>query len=159
MQKPTAGWNANAYLIFDYFLPTDFRFAGLDVGLNKAVLGHRTAQGWIIDAQGVVTGGVFSDRYYDLQVVVNGLVVTVLVNGKSVLSKQLDPRYVNGQAFGLNQGLVGVGSNNSRGTFDNFVVQDLPPQSSFEEHRRSRRRHREPLHRRPHRHVDGHRRA
>ena len=29
-------------------------------------------------------------------------------------------------------GLVGVGSNNSRGQFDNVTVQDLPPQTSFE---------------------------
>ena len=32
-----------------------------------------------------------SDTYYDMQVVVNGLVVTVLVNGANVLSKQLAP--------------------------------------------------------------------
>ena len=29
-------------------------------------------------------------------------------------------------------GLVGVGSNNSRGPYDNVTVQALPPQSSFE---------------------------
>ena len=30
VSKPTAGWKANAYLIFDYHSPTDFKFAGLD---------------------------------------------------------------------------------------------------------------------------------
>ena len=29
--KPTGGWKANAYVIFDYFSPTDFKFAGIDV--------------------------------------------------------------------------------------------------------------------------------
>ena len=28
--KPTAGWKGNAYAIFDYFGPDDFKFAGLD---------------------------------------------------------------------------------------------------------------------------------
>ena len=36
-------------MIFDYFSPTDFKFAGIDVALNKVVVGHRTAQGWVID--------------------------------------------------------------------------------------------------------------
>ena len=52
VQKPTAGWKANAYVIFDYFSPTDFKFAGLDVALNKVVarpphgagLGHRRSR-------------------------------------------------------------------------------------------------------------------
>ena len=132
IQKPTGGWGANAYVIFDYFSPTDFKFAGLDAAMNKAVLGHRTAQGWIIDATGVVTGNVRSDTYYDVQVIVNGLVVTVLVNGASVLSKQLAPRWIDGVPYGFNMGLVGVGSNNSRGTYDNVTVQALPPQTSLE---------------------------
>ncbi len=96
------------------------------------MLGHRTAQGWIIDSQGVITGSLRSDTYYDLRVVVNGLVVTVLVNGQSVLTRQLDPRWIDGQPYGLNMGLVGVGSNNSRGQYDNVSVQVLPPQTSFD---------------------------
>ena len=132
IQKPTAGWGANAYVIFDYFSPTDFKFAGIDAALNKAVLGHRTAQGWVIDATGVVTGNVRSDTYYDVQVVVNGLVVTVLVNGVNVLDKQLAPRWIDGVPYGFNLGLVGVGSNNSRGTYDNVTVQALPPETSLE---------------------------
>src|SRR5439155_19400398 len=48
--KPLAGYKANAYVIFDYFSPTDFKFAGIDVSTNKYVLGHRTASGWIQDA-------------------------------------------------------------------------------------------------------------
>ena len=131
--KPTAGWKANAYIIFDYFSPTDFKFAGLDVALNKAVLGRRTAEGWIIDAQGVVQGGVMPDLTYGLQVIVNGLWVTVLVNGVAVLSRQMSPRFIDGRAEGFNLGMVGVGSDNSRGTFDDVTVQVLPPQSTFDD--------------------------
>ena len=35
----TAGWNANAYIIFDYFSPTDFKYAGIDISTNKLVMG------------------------------------------------------------------------------------------------------------------------
>ena len=42
--KPTAGWKANSYLIFDYQGKTDFKFAGIDVSTNKLVMGHRDAQ-------------------------------------------------------------------------------------------------------------------
>ena len=44
INKPTAGWKANAYMIFDYYSPTDFKFAGLDASTNKVVMGHRTAR-------------------------------------------------------------------------------------------------------------------
>src|SRR3954469_24013031 len=134
-QAPTGGWKANAYVIFDYFSPTDFKFAGIDVALNKAVVGHRTATGWVIDATGVVTGNVRDGRdgrYYGIQVIVNGLVVRVFVDGSEKLSYQYLPRYIDGIAYGLNMGLVGVGSNNARGTFDDFVVQSLPPTTTFE---------------------------
>jgi hypothetical protein len=38
---------------------------------------------------------------------------------------------VDGIANGLNLGYVGVGSDNSRGVFDNISVQVLPPQSTY----------------------------
>ena len=38
-QKPTGGWKANAYVIFDYWSPTDFKFAGIDISINKMVIG------------------------------------------------------------------------------------------------------------------------
>ena len=33
--KPTGGWKANSYVIFDYFSPTDFKFAGINVSTDK----------------------------------------------------------------------------------------------------------------------------
>ncbi|HEX4527110.1 MAG TPA: PKD domain-containing protein [Gaiellaceae bacterium] len=131
VQKPTAGWNGNAFMIFDYFGPTDFKFAGIDIAINKVVLGHRDASGWHYDYQGALQGGLAPNTSYDMQVVVNGLVISVLVNGVQVLSQQLSPRWINGVANGFNMGLVGVGSNNSQGVFDNVIVQALPPLSQF----------------------------
>src|SRR5204863_7152524 len=49
--KPTGGYKANAYLIFDYQSPTDFKFAGIDVATDKLQIGHRDATGWIVDVQ------------------------------------------------------------------------------------------------------------
>ena len=40
VQKPTGGWKANAYVLFDYWSPTDFKFAGIDDSTNKLVIGH-----------------------------------------------------------------------------------------------------------------------
>ena len=50
-RKPTAGWNANAYIIFDYFSPTDFKFTGIDISTKKLVMGYRNASGWNVLAQ------------------------------------------------------------------------------------------------------------
>jgi Ca2+-binding RTX toxin-like protein len=129
-QAPTGGWKANAFVIFDYFSPTDFKFAGIDDAINKAVIGHRTAAGWVYDVQGTVQGGVRANTAYDLLVTVNGLVVNVLINGTSQLQFQYAPRYIDGVANGLNLGYVGVGSDNAQGSFDNFRVQQLPPQAT-----------------------------
>jgi hypothetical protein len=64
VQKPLAGWKGNAYVLFDYFSPTDFKFAGIDVATNKMVIGHRSAEGWIVDAQAPFTGQLVSDTTY-----------------------------------------------------------------------------------------------
>src|SRR6266542_6743329 len=42
------------------------------------------------------------------------------------------PRTVNGQQVGLNKGLVGFGSNTSRGVLDNIAVQAVPPQVTLD---------------------------
>ena len=38
-------------MIFDYFRPTDFKFAGIDISTNKLVMGYRDASGWHVLAQ------------------------------------------------------------------------------------------------------------
>ena len=40
---------------------------------------------------------------------------------------------MDGYAYGLNWGMVGVGSDNARGSFDNVRVQVLPPQVTFDD--------------------------
>ncbi len=127
IEKPTAGWKANANVIFDYFSPTDFKFAGLDQSINKLVMGYRDASGWHVVAQAVVTGGVRHSQWYDMVVGVNGSTVTVLVNGSSYFTYTFGPRTIDGVAYGLNKGLLGFGSDNSRGLYDSVQLRILPP--------------------------------
>ncbi len=131
--KPTGGWNANAYLIFDYFSPTDFKFAGIDVSTNKLVLGHRTSSGWVTDAQQSVPGSVVADKNYLMFVGVNGTAVTVAIDGKKAFTYNFQPRILSGETVALNKGMLGIGSNNARGVYDNVSLQILPPQITLDE--------------------------
>jgi hypothetical protein len=126
-QKPTGGWKSNSYVMFDYWSPTDFKFAGIDISINKMVIGHRTPAGWIVDAQGAVQGSLRYDAYYGVLLTVNGTVVTVSIDGSNALSYTFGPRVVDGVSYGLNKGLVGFGSDNSRGVLDNLAVQAVAP--------------------------------
>jgi Ca2+-binding RTX toxin-like protein len=131
--KPTGGWNANSYIIFDYQGKIDFKFAGLDVSTNKLVMGHRDASGWHVDEQSSVKGGLKSDTYYNMLLSVNGLNATLVIDNQMAFTHTYAPRVVAGYSYGLNWGLVGVGSNNARGAFDNITVQVLPPQLTFDQ--------------------------
>nr|NLI49987.1 calcium-binding protein [Propionibacterium sp.] len=131
-QKPTGGWKANAFLIFDYFGPKDFKFAGIDVSTSKLVIGHRNAAGWVYDVQ-ATPRSLKAGVYYDLLVAVNGTFVTLSVNGAMVLTHTFAPRLVDGVPSGLNKGMVGLGSNKARGLFDNVRAQVLPPQVTFDQ--------------------------
>ncbi|HYC45994.1 MAG TPA: hypothetical protein VED01_10995 [Burkholderiales bacterium] len=127
--KPTGGWSANSYVIFDYVGPQDFKFAGLDVSTNKLVIGHRNSNGWIVDKQAAMPGSVKADTWYDIMLSVNGLTATMIV-GKASLSATYAARVDHGISYGLNWGLVGFGSNNSRGAMDNIAVQVVPPSAT-----------------------------
>jgi hypothetical protein len=126
--KPTSGWKANSYVIFDYQSATDFKFAGINVSTNKLVMGHRDAAGWHVDAQAVVRGGVKDNQFYNVLLAINGTNVTLVVNNQLYFTHTYAPRVdADGWAYGINAGMVGVGSDNSRGVFDNITVQVLPP--------------------------------
>jgi Ca2+-binding RTX toxin-like protein len=130
--KAQAGWEANAYLVFDYQNEFDFKFAGLNPKLNKLQIGHRTAEGWIVDVQNNMK--LWEDTDYYMQLAVHGTTVTLVVDTRYVLTHTFDPRVDEyGQTFGLNAGMVGLGSENGRGEIDNVIVQVLPPEITFAE--------------------------
>ncbi|MEX2149864.1 MAG: LEPR-XLL domain-containing protein [Steroidobacteraceae bacterium] len=128
--KPTAGWKANSFIIFDYQNKHDFKFAGLDQSTNKVVMGHRDASGWHVDAWKAFK--VNFGQAYNVMLAVNGLNAILVVNNKEVFTRTYPARVVDGYSYGLNWGLVGAGSDNARGSFDNVRVQVLPPQLTFE---------------------------
>jgi len=44
--KPIAGLKSNAFLIFDYYGPTDFKYAGINISNDKLEMGYRDETGW-----------------------------------------------------------------------------------------------------------------
>jgi hypothetical protein len=128
--KAIAGWKANAYLIFDYVDDSDFKYAGIDVSNNKLVIGHRTAAGWALDKQ--LPFQAKQDIAYNMLLAVNGVNVTLVVDNKASIAHTFQPRMTDGMAFGLNYGLLGVGSDSARGSYDNVKVLVLPPQITFQ---------------------------
>jgi hypothetical protein len=127
--KPIAGWKANSYVIFDYWTPTDFKFAGIDVSTNKLLVGHRTDSGWITD--NFTPFQAKADTIYNLLIQVNG--TNVIINaGSRSFSYLYGPRVIDGENNGLNKGLLGFGSDQSRGTLDNIKIQVVPPQTTLD---------------------------
>src|SRR6202008_4794443 len=130
MDKPTGGWKANAYVLFDYVDDSDFKFAGIDASNNKLVIGHHAAWGWAVDKQTPFQAK--ADTVYNLLVAVNGVNVTVSVDNKASATHTFQPRIVDGFAFGLNYGLIAVGSDSARGSFDNIAALVVPPATTFQ---------------------------
>jgi hypothetical protein len=126
--KPKAGTNANAYVIFDYQNPTNFKFAGLNVSTNQLEIGHRNASGWIVDTQTPMPGSVKSDTDYNMFLAFNGTAVTLTVNNQRTLTFTFTPRVdENGVSHGVNHGMVGLGARNAEAQIDNVTVQIVPP--------------------------------
>jgi hypothetical protein len=122
--KPIAGWKANSYIIFDYHSPTDFKFAGINVSLDKIEMGHRTPNGWVVDVM-AANVKLRPETNYNMLVAVNGLVVTVTVNNSQSFSYAFAPRLIDGVPSNLNWGYVGFGSQNAKGKLDNVQVKVL----------------------------------
>lgn len=130
--KPTTGLKSNTYLIFDYQSPTDFKFAGINISTDKLVMGHRTAEGWIVDEQ--TPARLKPGQDYNVLLALNGTVATLVVNNADVFSHVYATRTdIYGVSYGLNAGLVGIGSENSIGSIDNVAVQVLPPELTLDE--------------------------
>ena len=131
VEKATAGWKANSFLIFDYFDKTDFKFAGINVSTNKLVIGYHDASGWHVvkEVPSLLKAGIA----YNMGVYVNGTNVTLMVNNSAIMNYTFGQRMIDGIGYNLNLGLLGLGSDNSRGSFDNLVVQRVPVGYTFQQ--------------------------
>ena len=141
--KPTGGWKGNAFAIFDYWArPTSSSPVSTTPPTSSSSDTATPAAGTRCGGARY-PGGVKYDTWYDLLVAVNGTQVTVTVNGGSAVSYTFAPRVIDGDSYGLNKGLLGFGSDNSRGQFDNVQLRTLPAQLTldrFENFSRRRRR-------------------
>ncbi len=129
--KDKAGLKSNAYLIFDYQDPLDFKFAGVNPAIDKLQIGHRTADGWIVDVQSNLQ--LRDNTDYNLTLAINGVTATLVVDNQHFLSHAFTPRTdAYGITYGLNAGMIGIGAENSRGRIDNVRVQVLPPELTLD---------------------------
>jgi Ca2+-binding RTX toxin-like protein len=121
--KAKQGYKSNGFVIFDYQSATDFKFAGIDVALDKIQIGHFDGAEWVILSQ--LPAQLKSGRDYDLTVVLHGTVATLWVNQLDSISYDFgDP---------LNDdGLLGLATDNAKASFDDFQVQQLPPVFTFQ---------------------------
>ncbi len=104
---------SNAFVIFDYQGPLDFKFAGAYVGSNRWLMGRRTSAGWLEDVR--LSETINANTDYRLKVAIaNGNQVTLLVNGVTKLTRQF--------ADLVNDGDLGVGTRNAFARFDDVVV-------------------------------------
>ncbi|MCB9929003.1 MAG: hypothetical protein H6844_06280 [Alphaproteobacteria bacterium] len=130
--KPTGGWKANGYVIFDYYDDQDFKFAGINISTNKIEMGYVDATGWHYVQQSNKPVQIKPNQNYHVTVAVNGTNVTLQIEGVNWFTYDYTPRYEGGEPVPLNRGMVGVGMDGSRGKFDNFRVQILPPEWTLE---------------------------
>ncbi|HEV2294748.1 MAG TPA: calcium-binding protein [Tepidisphaeraceae bacterium] len=120
--KAKAGQKANAYLIFDYRSTTDFKFAGFNDANDQVVIGHRTAAGWQVLKWANLR--IVDGSLQLMKVAINGTTSTLLINNQIVLSHAFDRR--------LDDGMIGLGVDNSRTRFDNVDVLVLPPSTVWQ---------------------------
>jgi Ca2+-binding RTX toxin-like protein len=128
--KPTAGYKSNAFLIFDYQSPTDFKYAGVNISNDKLEMGYRDATGWHELEQS--NAQLKPDTDYHLLLALNGTTATLVVDGSDVFTHVFEARVEDGYAFGLNAGMVGLGAYNSIARIDDVKVQVLPPEITFQ---------------------------
>ena len=117
---PGRRWS-NAFVIFDYESPTDFKFAGAFVGINGWAIGHSAG-----NANGYVVDKVFSERIDALtdcavQVLIEDNTVTLGVHdGQRYAPKVIHTYSDSGDS--LQDGSVGLGTMKGTARFDDLQV-------------------------------------
>lgn len=128
--KPTGGFKANAYVVFDYVSATDFKFAGLNISTNKIEIGQRSATGFQVLTS--ANAQLKFDQDYNVLLAVNGNAVTFVVNGSQSLTHAFAPRVdALGISHPIRDGMFGLGGDNARALIDDVRLQILPPNYTF----------------------------
>ncbi len=128
--KPVGGFKANAYIIFDYYSATDFKFAGIDVSTNKIQIGQRASWGFQVLAMQNMILKAGTD--YNLLLAINGSAVQLVVNNAQSVSYAFTPRKdSDGFTYGISAGMYGLGADYAKARIDNVVVQRIPPKTTL----------------------------
>ena len=113
---PSSEYLTNAFVIFDYHGPTDFKFAGGYMGVDQWVIGHRTADDWVTDAWVWAPLDPLND--YQLGVRITGdSQITLSADGMPVLTHTY--------ADSLTDGDLGLGTKNAVARYDDLRVRAL----------------------------------
>ena len=112
---PIAGtrWS-NAFIVFDYKSPTDFKFAGAFVGIDHWTIGRMTARGYVMDA--AVSERIDANVDYDLHLQIEGNSVTLNVGGVEKVGHIFDET--------LNDGELGLVTLKGNCRFDDFSARE-----------------------------------
>jgi subtilisin family serine protease len=112
----SSGRYSNAFIIFDYQGPTNFKFAGVYVGSKQWLIGRRTTSGWITDAAVSAVVAPYTDHHLRL---------TISNSGMANLYADDVLRVTRQYSESLTDGAVGLGTSNAISRFDNLTVQSL----------------------------------
>jgi len=119
----SGGHFTNAFIIFDYQSPTDFKFAGAYVGSGQWIIGRRTATGWFTDAVFNSSISTLTDYTIKLELTASGM-ARLFVAGVLRVSYNYQSS--------LTDGSLGVGTRNAIARFDDVIVRDLSSQSAMQ---------------------------
>jgi hypothetical protein len=118
--KSTDRWRGtNALIVFDYRSPTDFKYAGAFVSINRWAIGHVTERGYIIDR--IVPAAFQPGTDYRLALRIEGATVSLAADGIVKLSHTFPET--------LQEDRLGVLSWNDTSQFDDLSVGEVTAQS------------------------------
>ena len=110
-----ARFYTNGVFIFDYVNARDFKFAGIYLGGDKFKIGHFNGKKWLVYA--LAGQELDTDTPYDLDLHIEGSVATLSQGGVVKLVHDFDEP--------LNDGRVGLGTQNAATDFDDFSLESL----------------------------------
>jgi hypothetical protein len=114
-EDATAEQASNAFIIFDYQSPTNFKFAGAYIGIDEWLIGHRDATGWVTDTH--VSFPIDPNTDYTMLVEVdsNGI-VQLYSDGVLRVSLQYSENLIDGA--------TGIGTKNAITRFDDYSLRE-----------------------------------
>src|SRR5262249_12823152 len=113
----TVNTKTTAGLVFDYYSPTDFKFAALVAGSNQVLIGHRTSSGWVTEA--VATRTITAGTDYTLLVALEALTATVSLSSASLGSFTFSGT--------VNAGGLRLSTRSRAGSFDSLLTSGDDP--------------------------------